>query len=69
MEMICADGYSQGKTNEGRSSPPKSGNAVVFCEVSEPCSMSSSVDYGCRDNYYPNPPSNHQSGSYYVSEK
>ncbi|XP_020252066.1 uncharacterized protein LOC109829344 isoform X3 [Asparagus officinalis] len=22
--------------------------------VAEPCSMGSSVDYGCRDNYYPN---------------
>ncbi|ONK76870.1 uncharacterized protein A4U43_C02F710 [Asparagus officinalis] len=38
-----ADGYSRGKAN-----------SVVYFEVSEPCSMGSSVDYGCRDNYYPN---------------
>lgn len=61
----AADGYSQGKASKSRTSPPKGGNAVVFCEVSEPCSMSSSVDYGCRDNYYPNPPANRRGGDVY----
>ncbi|ONK62020.1 uncharacterized protein A4U43_C08F35970 [Asparagus officinalis] len=59
-----ADGYSQGKSSKSHTTSQRSGNAVVFCEVSEPCSMSSSVDYGCRDDYYPNPSTNRQAGSY-----
>lgn len=54
----ATDGRSHAKAGKSRGSPQKSGNAVVFSEASEAWSMSSSVDYGCRDNYYPNSSAN-----------
>ncbi|XP_020275420.1 uncharacterized protein LOC109849938 isoform X2 [Asparagus officinalis] len=67
--MATADCKHQGDSNKSQITPQESGNDAEHSEVSEPCLMSSSVDYGCRDNYPYNPDNRYPGPSYYVEKK
>ncbi|XP_020268367.1 uncharacterized protein LOC109843815 [Asparagus officinalis] len=63
------DGKYQGNPNKSQNTSQKGSNSTEHCEISEPCLMSSSVDYGCRDNYPYNPDNRYPGPSYYVEKK
>lgn len=65
----AADGKSQGNTIKTQSIIIQKGsNVAEHCEISEPCLMSSSVDYGCRDNYPYNPDNRYPGPSAYIDK-
>jgi len=68
-KQAYGDGKFHGSPKKNQSIPQKGGNAAEHCEISEPCLMSSSVDYGCRDNYPYNPDNRYPDPSSYIEKK
>lgn len=64
----AADGKFQGHSNKNHQ-PHKGSNGAEHREVSEPCLMSSSVDYGCRDDYPYDPDNRYPGPSSYIDKK
>lgn len=62
------DGKFQGHNNKNHQ-PQKGSNGTEHREVSEPCLMSSSVDYGCRDDYPYDPDNRYPGPSSYIDKK